>query len=207
MWLGKRAFDFFFAFFALILLSPIFIFISILIKLESPGPIFFRQERVGLGQKIFRIHKFRSMIQNAEKLGLGLTVRSDFRVTRCGSFLRKYKLDELPQFLDVLFGHMSVVGPRPELLKYVEKYPAEKREKIFLMKPGMTDLASLKFKDENKLLDISSDPEKTYIDEILPIKISFYEEYFKNSGLLLDLKIILLTISEIFLRRNVHELS
>ena len=173
MWLGKRAFDFFFALFALLLLSPLLIIISILIKLESSGPIFFRQERVGLGQKIFRIHKFRSMIQNAENFGLGLTVGNDFRVTRCGSFLRKYKLDELPQFLDVLYGYMSVVGPRPELPRYVEKYPLEKREKIFLLKPGMTDLASLRFKDENKILDLSTDPEKTYIQEILPIKISF----------------------------------
>jgi lipopolysaccharide/colanic/teichoic acid biosynthesis glycosyltransferase len=207
MWLGKRAFDFFFSLVALIVLSPLLIFISMLIKLESPGPVFFRQERVGLCQKIFRIHKFRSMIQNAEKIGLGLTVGNDSRVTRCGSFLRKYKLDELPQFLDVLLGHMSVVGPRPELPKYVEKYPIEKRDKIFLMKPGMTDLASLKFKDENKLLDLSSDPEKTYICVILPIKISYYEEYSKHSNLFLDLKIIFSTISEIFLRRNVHELS
>lgn len=207
MWLGKRAFDFFFALFALMLLSPLLIVISILIKLESSGPVFFRQERVGLGQKIFRIHKFRSMIQNAENFGLGLTVGNDFRVTRCGSFLRKYKLDELPQFLDVLYGYMSVVGPRPELPRYVEKYPLEKRGKIFLLKPGMTDLASLRFKDENKILDLSTDPEKTYIQEILPIKISYYEEYVKSSGFLLDIKIIFSTISEIFFRRNSHELS
>ena len=207
MWLGKRAFDFFFALFALMLLSPLLIVISILIKLESSGPVFFRQERVGLGQKIFRIHKFRSMIQNAENFGLGLTVGNDSRVTRSGSFLRKYKLDELPQFLDVLYGYMSVVGPRPELPRYVEKYPLEKRGKIFLLKPGMTDLASLRFKDENKILDLSTDPEKTYIQEILPIKISYYEEYVKSSGFLLDIKIIFSTISEIFFRRNSHELS
>jgi lipopolysaccharide/colanic/teichoic acid biosynthesis glycosyltransferase len=207
MWLGKRAFDFVFALFALLLLSPLLIVISILIKLESSGPVFFRQERVGLGQKIFCIHKFRSMIQNAENFGLGLTVGNDSRVTRCGSFLRKYKLDELPQFLDVLYGYMSVVGPRPELPRYVEKYPPEKREKIFLLKPGMTDLASLRFKDENKILDLSIDPEKTYIQEILPIKISYYEEYVKSSGFLLDIKIIFSTISEIFFRRNSHELS
>jgi lipopolysaccharide/colanic/teichoic acid biosynthesis glycosyltransferase len=142
------------------------------------------------------------MVVDAEKKGLGLTVGDDSRITHCGRFLRKYKLDELPQFLDVLWGQMSVVGPRPELPKYVEEYPAEKRKKIFLIKPGMTDLASLRFKDENKLLASSVNPEKTYIDEILPLKISFYEEYLQNSGLLLDLKIILLTISGIFLKRK-----
>jgi lipopolysaccharide/colanic/teichoic acid biosynthesis glycosyltransferase len=202
MWLGKRLFDFCFALLALIILFPFLVFIAFWIKLESSGPVFFRQERVGLGQKTFRIHKFRSMVVDAEKKGLGLTVGDDSRITHCGRFLRKYKLDELPQFLDVLWGHMSVVGPRPELPKYVEEYPAEKRKKIFLIKPGMTDLASLRFKDENKLLASSVNPEKTYIDEILPIKISFYEEYLQNSGLLLDLKIILLTISGIFLKRE-----
>lgn len=201
MWLGKRFFDLFFSLIGLILLSPIFLVVSLWIKLDSKGPIFFRQERVGLKQKLFYIHKFRTMRTDAESLGLKLTVGHDPRITNSGYFLRKYKLDELPQLIDVLIGKMSLVGPRPEVPIYVAKYPNDKREKIFQMRPGITDWASVNFKDENMILSKSIDPEKAYIEEILPVKINYYENYFHQSSLLVDLKIIFLTISEIFIKR------
>jgi lipopolysaccharide/colanic/teichoic acid biosynthesis glycosyltransferase len=139
---------------------------------------------------------------DAEKRGLKLTVGVDPRITRSGHFLRKYKIDEFPQLIDVLVGEMSIVGPRPEVPQYVEKYPAEKRKKIFKMRPGITDWASVKFKDENDILSRSQDPEKAYVEEILPVKISYYENYFDQSSFAIDMKIIFLTFSEIFFKRS-----
>lgn len=198
MWIGKRVFDIVFATTGLVLLSPVFLLVAIWIKCDSPGPVFFRQKRVGLHQKDFFIHKFRTMYTDAEKRGLQITVGSDPRITPVGQFLRKYKLDEFPQLIDVVLGHMSIVGPRPEVPKYVAKYPEEKRSKLFTMRPGITDWASVKFKNENDILGNSTDPEKTYVEEILPIKISYYEKYFDEASVTTDLKIIFLTLKEIF---------
>jgi lipopolysaccharide/colanic/teichoic acid biosynthesis glycosyltransferase len=200
MWLGKRIFDVFFSLVGLIVLSPVFLVISICIKVDSEGPVFFRQRRVGLNQKDFFIHKFRTMYVDAEKRGLKITVGQDPRITKSGHVLRKFKLDEFPQLIDVLIGKMSIVGPRPEVPQYVAKYPEEKRNKLFLMKPGITDWASVMFKNENEILEKSQDPEKTYISEILPIKISYYEKYQDQASLVTDVRIILLTLKEIFIK-------
>lgn len=200
MWLGKRVFDILFAICGLVILSPIFFGVALWIKLDSKGPIFFRQRRVGLNQKDFFIHKFRTMHVDAEKRGLKITVGRDPRITTAGHFLRKFKIDEFPQLIDVLIGEMSIVGPRPEVPQYVAKYPEEKRNKLFTMRPGITDWASVKFKNENDILSQSTDPEKTYIEEILPIKISYYENYYQEASFLTDLKIILLTVKEVFIK-------
>lgn len=168
--------------------------------MDSEGPIFFRQKRVGLNQEDFFIHKFRTMYVDAEKRGLKITVGQDPRITKSGHILRKFKLDEFPQLIDVLIGKMSIVGPRPEVPQYVAKYPEAKRSKLFTMRPGITDWASVMFKNENEILEKSQDPEKTYINEILPIKISYYEKYQDQASLFTDVKIILLTLKEIFIR-------
>lgn len=201
MWIGKRLFDILFATLGLIVLSPVFLIIAIWIKTDDPaGPVFFRQRRVGLNQKDFFIHKFRTMYVDAEKRGLKITVGKDPRITKSGHFLRKFKVDEFPQLIDVLIGKMSIVGPRPEVPQYVAKYPEEKRNRLFTMRPGITDWASVKFKDENEILSKSTDPEKTYIEEILPIKISYYEKYFQEASFITDVKIILFTLKEVFIR-------
>jgi lipopolysaccharide/colanic/teichoic acid biosynthesis glycosyltransferase len=202
MWLGKRVFDLFFSLIGLILLSPIFLLIALWIKLDSKGPVFFRQKRVGLYEKPFFIYKFRTMSLDAEQKGLKITVGLDPRITKPGLVLRKYKLDEFPQLIDVILGEMSIVGPRPEVPQYVEKYPKELRAKIFKLRPGITDWASVKFKDENAILSQSSDPERTYIEEILPIKLTYYESYFHQASLAVDMRIIYLTFSEIFFKRS-----
>jgi lipopolysaccharide/colanic/teichoic acid biosynthesis glycosyltransferase len=202
MWLGKRVFDIFFSLIGLLVLSPLFLIVAVWIKLDSKGPVFFRQNRVGLNEKAFYIHKFRTMSLDAEKKGLKITVGVDPRITNSGHFLRKYKIDEFPQLIDVLIGQMSIVGPRPEVPQYVEKYPKDQRAKIFQMRPGITDWASVKFKDENAILSQSSDPELTYIEKILPIKLSYYESYFDQSSFIVDVKIIYLTVNEIFFKRT-----
>lgn len=196
--MSKRIFDLFFASLGLILLSPLFLFIAGWIKWDSPGSIFFRQERVGQYGKIFHIHKFRTMITNAEKVGMQITIGKDPRITRSGELLRRYKLDELPQLIDVIAGTMSLVGPRPEVPKYVTYYPSNLRDAILSVKPGITDLASIEFKDENTLLGNSNDPEKTYITEVLPRKLKYCVEYAHSHTLLLDFKIILRTLYAIF---------
>lgn len=201
MWLGKRLFDILFSVIGLIVLSPLFLVIAVWIKIDDgAGPVFFRQRRVGLNQKDFFIHKFRTMYVDAEKRGLKITVGKDPRITKSGHFLRKFKIDEFPQLIDVLIGNMSIVGPRPEVPQYVAKYPEEKRNRLFTMRPGITDWASVKFKNENEILSQSTDPEKTYIEEILPIKISYYEKYFQEASFFTDVRIILLTLKEVFIR-------
>ncbi|TXH71877.1 MAG: sugar transferase [Thiothrix sp.] len=192
--MSKRLFDFFFASLGLILLSPLFLLIAAWIRTDSVGPVFFRQERVGQFGKIFRIHKFRTMVTDAEKQGMQITVGNDVRITRPGSFLRRYKLDELPQLMDVVQGTMSLVGPRPEVPKYVKHYPDDIRDIVLSVKPGITDLASIDFKDENILLGKSSHPEETYIYEILPRKLNYCVQYVQNRSLLLDIKLILRTM-------------
>lgn len=192
--IAKRIFDLLASGFGLLVLSPVFLLIALSIKLDSPGPVFFRQERVGRFGKVFRIHKFRTMVTNAEKKGLQITVGADARVTRTGAALRKYKLDELAQLIDVFIGDMSLVGPRPEVPKYVDLYPPESRNIILSVQPGITDWASIKYKDENEILGRASDPHKAYIEEVLPIKIGYYLDYVKNRSFIGDIRIIFATL-------------
>jgi lipopolysaccharide/colanic/teichoic acid biosynthesis glycosyltransferase len=195
----KRSFDITASIIGLILLSPIFIIISILIKSDSKGPIIFRQERIGLRGISFRIHKFRTMRVDAEAGGR-LSIGKDSRITKMGYYLRAYKLDELIQLLDVLRGTMSLVGPRPEVEEFIEQYPREIRRKILSVRPGITDLASIEMVDENKILASCDDPKRAYIDKILPIKQKYYIDYVDNQSFIGDIKIIVLTIIKIWAR-------
>jgi len=190
----KRFFDFVASFFGLMLLTPIFVLAALWIKIDSRGPIFFRQERVGFQGVPFRIHKFRTMILDAEKIGKQITVGADSRITAVGNFLRKYKLDELPQLIDVLVGDMSLVGPRPEVPKYIDCYSDDEKHDVLSIKPGITDNASIEFRDENELLASSKDPEATYINEVLPKKIALYRKYVKERSFFGDVVIIFKTI-------------
>jgi len=189
----KRVFDFTASLLGLIVLSPLFLIVAILIKLDDGGSIFFRQTRVGQHGKPFKIYKFRTMVENAEKLGAQVTKGDDPRITRVGKFLRKYKLDELPQLINVLKGEMSLVGPRPEVPKFVKLFDEDYKE-ILQVKPGITDYASLEFKDENELLKGAENPEEVYIKEILPKKIEYYKKYLKDISFTTDLKLLLKTI-------------
>jgi len=190
----KRFFDFVASFFGLMLLTPIFVLAALWIKIDSRGPIFFRQERVGFQGVPFRIHKFRTMILDAEKIGKQITVGADSRITAVGNFLRKYKLDELPQLIDVLVGDMSLVGPRPEVPKYIDCYSDDEKHDVLSIKPGITDNASIEFRDENELLASSKDPEAAYISEVLPKKIALYRKYVKERSFFGDVAIIFKTI-------------
>ena len=199
--MSKRIFDFVSAFVGLILLSPIFVVVAFWIKCDSPGPVFFRQERVGHHCTIFRIYKFRTMTVNTESRGQ-ITVGCDVRITRIGHVLRRYKLDEFSQLINVLLGDMSLVGPRPEVPKYVALYPAAQKELILSVKPGITDLASIIYRDENHWLGGSNDPERTYIEEIMPVKLRYYEQYVHSRSFFMDLKIIFLTFFKIMKRSD-----
>jgi len=190
----KRLFDFIASFFGLILLTFIFVLAALWIKIDSRGPIFFRQERVGFQGSIFRIHKFRTMVLDAEKKGKQITVGADSRITSVGGFLRKYKLDELPQLIDVLVGNMSLVGPRPEVSKYIDYYSDDEKHDVLSVKPGITDNASIEFRDESELLTSSKDPEATYISEVLPRKIALYRKYVRERSFFGDVAIIFKTI-------------
>jgi lipopolysaccharide/colanic/teichoic acid biosynthesis glycosyltransferase len=190
----KRPFDIVGSVVGLVLLLPIFLVIAIIIKIDSPGPVFFRQERVGKGGRLFRIFKFRSMIADASHRGTALTVRADRRITRVGEFLRRSKLDELPQLVNVLAGDMSLVGPRPEVPEFISFYTAEQRAIITSMRPGMTDYAAILFHDESSLLDQGGDPVDIYRREIMPIKFLHYQRYSLEVGVLNDLRIILATM-------------
>lgn len=196
----KRIFDIFISLVGLIILGPFFVLIAAWVKLDTQGPVFFRQIRVGKNGREFRIHKFRTMVNDAENKGEKITVGNDKRITKSGKFLRKHKLDELPQLLDVLYGDMSLVGPRPEVPEYMNVYPNDLRHKVLSVKPGITDQASIEMKDENQLLSRYADPKKAYIEEILPIKQKYYLSYVENRNLLLDIQIILKTIYQIFLK-------
>ena len=189
----KRIFDLFLSSIGLIILSPLFFFISILVKLDSKGPIFFKQVRIGYKWKKFYVCKFRTMIENAEKVGERLTSNNDIRITKIGRLLRKYKIDEFPQLINVFKGEMSFVGPRPELPEYVEVFRND-YDYILKVKPGITDFASIKFRDESKLINNSKNAENIYINEILPKKIKMYKKYVKNNSLKLDIYLIILTI-------------
>lgn len=191
----KRALDLLGSAAGLLVLSPIFLGIAVAIKLDSSGPAFFRQERVGRGGRPFLIFKFRSMVAGAPQLGGAITVRADSRITRVGAFLRRTKLDELPQLINVFTGEMSLVGPRPEVPGFMELYTPEQREIIISMRPGMTDYASILFRDESSLLDGQDDPVEIYRREIMPIKFTYYERYSREVGFINDLKIIGATLS------------
>ena len=180
----------------LLFLLPIFLILAVWIKFDSQGSIFFRQIRVGKEGRNFRIYKFRTMIVNAEKMGIITIGERDPRITNSGYFLRKYKLDELPQLINVLKGEMSFVGPRPEVRKYVEMYNQEQL-KILTVKPGITDYASIEYINEDEILGKSLNPEKTYIEEIMPQKIKYNMKYINNKTVIEYFKIIFLTIIKI----------
>ncbi len=194
----KRTFDFLMSIFGLLFLSPFLLIVAALIKLDSPGPIFFRQERVGYQGKIFHIHKFRTMVTNTERNGLQITVGTDVRVTRVGVWLRRYKFDELAQLLDVFLGHMSLVGPRPEVPRYVAMYPADIRNIVLSVRPGITEWSSIKFKNENEILAKALNPQEAYIKEVLPVKLGFYVAYVKDHSFAGDLRIIFATLFAMF---------
>ncbi|MBS9436678.1 sugar transferase [Photorhabdus noenieputensis] len=195
----KRLFDFTSSFIGLILLFPILITIAIWIKMDSKGPIFFRQKRVGQYNQDFYIHKFRSMTTGSEQKGQ-LTIGNDLRITNSGKFIRKYKIDELAQLIDVVRGKMSLVGPRPEVPQFMDKYPDDVRNKILSVKPGITDLASIEMIDENQILSQYQDPHQAYIDIIMPIKAKYYLEYIDKKSFFYDLKIIFKTIYKVVFR-------
>ena len=190
----KRLFDIVLAACGLVLLAPLLAVIAIWIRLDSPGPVFFRQQRVGRFGRLFRIHKFRTMVDGAPRLGAPITVGDDVRITRAGRWLRRTKLDELPQLLDVLRGAMSLVGPRPELPRYVALYPAELRDKVLSVRPGITDRASIEYRNEAALLAAAPDPERTYTEVVLPAKLRLAADYAEHATLAHDLRLIALTV-------------
>jgi len=197
----KRGIDVLIAALGLVLLSPLLASIAAGIKLSSPGPVLFGQERVGRGGRPFRLYKFRSMVADAPSRGPQLTVGDDPRVTAFGRFLRRTKLDELPQLINILRGDMSIVGPRPEVPKYVALYPQEVRERVLSVRPGLTDQAAITL-DEERVLAQAADPEWTYVSEVLPSKLALYEQYVATHGLLVDLAIIARTVLRITLRHR-----
>lgn len=192
----KRLFDIILSSFGILVLSPILVLIAILVKISSKGPIFYRQVRVGKGNKDFRIFKFRTMYTGSDKKGLLTVGGRDPRVTKVGYYLRKFKLDELPQLFNVFTGEMSLVGPRPEVRKYVEHY-SESDMEVLTVRPGITDYASIAFRNENDILKESEDPEKKYIEEIMPIKLGLNKKYIAEKGMFKDLSIIFKTITVI----------
>lgn len=191
-----RLCDIVFSLFGLLLLSPLFIIVAIWIVLDDPGPIFYRQQRVGKNGMDFGLLKFRSMRVGADKMSLITIGDRDPRVTRAGYYIRKYKLDELPQLWNVLIGNMSLVGPRPEVRRYVDLYTPE-QQKVLTVRPGITDYASIEYIDENTLLAQSKDPDKTYIEEIMPAKIALNMRYIEHQTIGEYLKILFLTLTKI----------
>lgn len=193
----KRGFDIIIAFFGLLVLLPFLLILALAILIDSPGGIFYRQVRIGKNEKPFRIFKFRSMRSGSDKKGLLTVGNTDMRITKVGKFIRKYKLDEFAQLINVLIGDMSLVGPRPEVPKYVEMYNAEQK-KVLQVKPGITDYASIEYSNENELLAKSENPEKTYIEEIMPAKLALNKKYIENMSLKTDIKIIWMTFKKVF---------
>ncbi len=192
----KRSFDFLIALTALLLLSPIVLAVALIIKIGSPGPVFYRGVRIGLRGAPFRIYKFRTMVIDAENLGGSATAEDDPRITPIGKFLRRHKLDEIPQFLNVLFGDMSLVGPRPEVQKYVDMYSGEERQ-ILELRPGITDWASIWNSNEAAVLEGSKDPEKTYEELIRPTKLALQLFYARNQSFGADIKILFHTFCKL----------
>lgn len=189
----KRALDIVLSLLGVICLSPVLLLCALAVVLDSPGGVFYRQTRVGRGGKEFRIFKFRTMVSDADKRGLLITVGADARITRVGRVLRKAKLDELPQLLNVLKGDMSFVGPRPEVPRYVALYTPAQRN-VLAVRPGITDYASLAYRNENDLLRGADDPERIYIEEIMPKKLELNRRYIENIGVLTDIRLIISTV-------------
>lgn len=193
----KRLFDIVFSFLLIILFLPLLLIIAFWVKLDSKGPFFYLQSRVGQGNRDFKLFKFRTMKVDSDKKGLLTVGHRDSRITSAGYYLRKYKLDELPQLFNVFKGDMSLVGPRPEVRKYVDMYN-EEQLKVVSIRPGITDYASIQFVNENELLKDAENPEKLYIDEIMPQKLAINLEYIQDQNFFKDIKIIFLTIKAIF---------
>lgn len=189
----KRVFDFIVAIFLLILLAPVFLVVAILVKLTSAGPILYKQERVTTYGRVFRIYKFRTMVENADKMGSLVTLDNDTRVTRVGRFLRRFRLDEIPQLFNIILGQMSFVGTRPEVKKYVDAYSDEMLATL-LMPAGVTSLASISFRDEDKHLDSGESVEDTYINKILPEKMKHNLEYIEKFNVFYDITLMIKTI-------------
>ena len=192
--MAKRLFDLLLSSIGLLLLAPVLLLIAVLIKLDSPGPVMFRQERVGRFGRPFHIHKFRTMQHDPAGQGLLITVGADRRITRVGAVLRQTKLDELPQLLDVWRGAMSLVGPRPEVPRYVAHYPQALRDKVLSVRPGITDIASIEYRDEGAVLARAADPERAYIQEVLPHKLALAAQYVERSSVWLDAWLIARTV-------------
>lgn len=189
----KRIFDLLVALIAVVILSPIYLIIAVMIKLDSKGPVFYRQERVTSYGRIFRIFKFRTMVVNADKIGALVTVNKDPRVTRVGRVLRKFRLDETPQLLNIITGDMTFVGTRPEVQKYVDRYTDEMYATL-LLPAGVTSLASIFYKDEEKLLSQSGNTDDTYVEEVLPEKMKYNLEYLEKFSFFYDIKMMTMTV-------------
>ena len=201
--MAKRLFDLCIAGFGLWLLSPLLLLMALAIKLDSPGPVFFRQVRVGRHGVAFRIHKFRTMVQQeavAEAAAAQITVGDDPRITRVGALLRRTKLDELAQLIDVLKGDMSLVGPRPEVPRYVALYPPALRDKVLSVRPGVTDPASLAFRDESARLARAADPEREYVEVVMPAKLRLSARYVDEASFMGDLRLIAATLRALVMR-------
>ncbi|MBK8551421.1 MAG: sugar transferase [Ignavibacteria bacterium] len=192
----KKVFDILFSFLGLVILSPVFLIIALVVKLDSKGVVFYRQTRVGKDNIDFKLFKFRTMRSDSDKSGLLTVGEKDSRITKTGYYLRKYKLDELPQLINILKGDMSFVGPRPEVRKYVEMYN-EDQKKVLSVAPGITDVASIKYRNENEILEKSDNPEEFYINNIMPDKIRLNLEYLNQRSFLKDIGVIFKTLREI----------
>jgi lipopolysaccharide/colanic/teichoic acid biosynthesis glycosyltransferase len=192
--MAKRLFDLLLASLGLVLLAPVLLAVAAWVKVDTPGPVFFRQERVGRFGKPFRIHKFRTMAHRPLDVGREITVGADPRITRSGHWLRRTKVDELPQLIDVLAGDMSIVGPRPEVPRYVAHYPPSLRDKVLSVRPGITDFASLQFRRESELLARAADPEREYVEVVMPEKLRYAAQYVDQASLATDLRLIARTV-------------
>lgn len=195
----KRLFDIIASGLGLIVMSPLFVILAIWIKTDSKGPVFYRQTRVGRGNKDFRLYKFRSMRPDSDKLGLITVGGRDPRVTRSGYYIRKYKLDEFPQLINVFIGDMSLVGPRPEVRKYVDMYTTEQM-RVLSVRPGITSLASIRYRNENDILAATDDPDRCYIEKVMPDKLAIDLEYVDRATLWNDIKLIFSTFREIIVK-------
>lgn len=195
----KRLFDIIASGLGLIVLSPLFAVLAVWIKADSKGPVFYRQTRVGRHNKDFRLYKFRSMRPDSDKLGLITVGGHDPRVTRSGYYIRKYKLDEFPQLINVFIGNMSLVGPRPEVRKYVDMYTPEQM-RVLSVRPGLTSLASIRYRNENDILAAAEDPDRCYIEKVMPDKLAIDLEYVDRATLWNDIKLIFSTFREIIVK-------
>ena len=197
----KRLFDIVVSLIILVVLSPFFLLLALAVKLDSRGPVFYRQVRVGLYNRDFKIFKFRTMVQDADRVGPPLTLGEDPRITRVGRFIRKLRLDEFSQILNVLGGSMSLVGPRPEVRKYVDAYTPEYMATL-LIRPGITASSSIAFKDEDRILNAGGDPERIYVEKILPPKMELNLQYVRDIGFWNDIKILFQTVGAVFLSKE-----